>query len=101
MRPRVELHQLLEALADDAKIYFQPPKNTKMVFPCILYKRVSEETQWADNRRFAHKLRYEVTVIDPKPDGLLWEKVGELPLCRFERHFTADGLNHDVFNLFF
>jgi hypothetical protein len=46
-------------------------------------------------------LRYEVTVIDPKPDGPLWESVLALKYCKLERHFTAEGLNHDVFNLFF
>jgi len=99
MRPRAELHQLLEALASN--IYFQPPSNIRMTFPCIIYKRTADETQWADNQRFSHKIRYEITVIDPKPDGPLWETVMDLPLCKFERHFTADNLNHDVFNLFF
>ena len=99
MGPRLELHKIFKTLV--ANVYNQPPTNVAMKYPCILYKRASEEVQWADNRRFADKIRYEVMVIDPDPDGTLWPKVRELPLCKFERHFTADNLNHDVFNLFF
>ncbi len=96
---RLELHAIFKELTEH--VYNQPPTNVAIQYPCILYKRTAEEVQWADNRRFADKIRYEVTVIDPNPDGTLWQKVRELPLCKLERHFTADTLNHDVFNLFF
>jgi hypothetical protein len=40
-------------------------------------------------------------VIDPDPDSPIVDAVAELPLCTYDRFFTADNLNHDVFNLFF
>jgi hypothetical protein len=45
--------------------------------------------------------RYQVTVVDRNPDSDLPDQVQNLPLCQFSRFFTADNLNHFVFNLFF
>jgi len=42
-----------------------------------------------------------VTVIDRNPDSDLPGKVAELPMCTFNRFFTADNLNHDVYTIFF
>lgn len=99
MAPRLDLQTLLESITEH--VYFQPPSNITMQYPCIVYKRNDDEAKFADNRRYLHTKRYEVTVIDRDPDSLLWEEIQDLPLCDFDRHFTADDLNHDVYNLFF
>jgi len=99
MAPRLQLQSLLETIAEH--VYFQPPSNVQLIFPCIIYKRDGDMTKHADNRRYSHLMQYEVTVIDRNPDGPLWAGISDLPLCKFERHFTADNLNHDVFILYF
>ena len=99
MAPRVELQALLETLAPN--VYFQPPANIIMEYPCIVYKRDSAETEFADNSLYCHTKRYQVTVIDRDPDSPIPDEVAALPMTRFERFFTADNLNHDVFNIFF
>jgi len=45
--------------------------------------------------------RYQVTVIDADPDSIIPEKIEALPMCTFDRQFTADNLYHDVFSLYF
>jgi len=97
MGQRLELHAILETITPN--VYFQPP--TRMSYPCILYKRDGDDAKYADDVLYLHKWRYEVTVIDRSPDSPLVEAVRMLPLCAFSRHFTAENLNHDVFNLFF
>jgi hypothetical protein len=97
MGTRLELQAVLELITPN--VYFQPP--TKMSYPCILYKRDADDTKWADDITYLHKWRYEVTVIDKAPDSLLVDAVRQLPLCKFTRHFVAENLNHDVYNLFF
>jgi hypothetical protein len=82
-------------------VYFQPPENIKLNYPCIIYRRDSAVTKFADNRPYRYKKRYQVMVIDQDPDSPIPDKVADLPSCTFERHYTADHLNHDVFNLFF
>lgn len=99
MAPRLELQALLEQLVED--VYFQPPTNFQIHYPCIVYERNGSETDHADNVSYLRVKRYQVTVIDRNPDSELPDRVEELPLCSFDRFFTADSLNHHVFNLFF
>lgn len=99
MGRRLDLQLLLEEFA--AHVYFQPPENVKMQYPCIVYHRDFAETEFADNAPYSHILRYMVTVIDRDPDSEIPGKVAGVPMCTFNRFFTADGLNHDVYTLFF
>ena len=98
---RLQLQDLLEALLGSRNVYFQPPVNVQMQFPCIVYRRDAATSLFAGNKPYRYTKRYQVTVIDPNPDSLIPDKIAELSLCTFERHFTAENLNHDVFNLFF
>jgi len=82
-------------------VYFQPPANVQMVYPCIVYKRDSADTKFADNRPYSYIQRYMVTVIDRNPDSDIPGMVAKQPLCLFNRNYVADGLHHDVFNLYF
>jgi hypothetical protein len=72
-----------------------------MQYPCILYKRDTADTAYADNKPYRYTQRYQVMVIDGDPDSSIRPKVAALPLSSFDRHYTADNLNHDVYNLFF
>lgn len=102
MGQRLDLQTLLENLAGEAyKVYFQPPAGTSMQYPCIVYKRDDAETIYADNNPYHHTKRYMVTVIDRKPESAVLDSIASLPMCRFDRFYTADGLNHDVYNLYF
>lgn len=101
MAPRLQLQSLLEGLLGTDKVYFQPPANVLLTYPCIIYKRDYTQTIFATNNPYRHTIRYQVTVIDTNPDSAIPEKVGALPMCLFDRFYTADNLNHDVFNLFF
>ena len=95
---RAQLQTLLETLCPN--VYFQPPANIIMQYPCIVYKRSSDWVERADNSLFQRMIRYEVVVIDRDPDSPIPGSVAELQYCRFERHFAIDDLNHDTFNLY-
>lgn len=99
MAPRLDLQTLLETLTDN--VYFQPPENVRMVFPCIVYARDTSAVDRADNTAYQFTWGYRVTVIDRDPDSEITDKVKDLPLCAFNTHFVADNLNHDVFTLYF
>jgi hypothetical protein len=101
MAPRSDLQTLLAEILGTEHVYFQPPTNIKLVYPCIVYKRDLSQTNFADNSPYFNMLRYQITVIDGDPDSSIPTKVAALPLCLFIRFYTADNLNHDVFNLFF
>ena len=101
MAPRLDLQNLLVDLLESTNVYFQPPPSLQMKYPAIVYKRSDVNTIFADNLPYKHVKRYQVTVIDRDPDSDIPDKVGALPKCSFDRSYTADNLNHDVFNLFF
>lgn len=98
---RTSLQSLLEALLESEHVYFQPPANLQMEYPCIVYARDDIDVLFADNSPYRLIKRYMVTVIDRDPDSVIHEKVAALPMCVFNRYFTADNLNHDVFTLHF
>lgn len=99
MGRRLELQTLLETLAPN--VYFQPPDNLQMQYPCIVYQRYIATTEFADNIVYKHNQRYQVTVIDRDPDSLIPDLVANLPACISNRVFVANNLNHDVYNLYY
>lgn len=101
MAPRSQLHTLLKVVLGSDNVYFQPPSTLTMSYPCIIYKRDDVDTDFADNRPYKHKKRYQITVVDRDPDSTIPDLVGQLPYCVFDRFYTADNLNHDVYQLFF
>jgi hypothetical protein len=101
MAQRLELQDILTRLLGSSNVYFQPPPNIQIEYPCIIYSRYDIIIDHANNLPYKTKKRYQVTVIDTDPDSDIHEKVAALPLCAYDRFYTADNLNHDVFNLFF
>lgn len=99
MGQRLQLHQLLETFTDN--VYFQPPNNMQLNYPCIIYKRDFADTKFADDKPYNHTKRYVVTIIDRNPDSEIPAKVAEMPMSLFNRFYTADNLNHDVYNVYF
>jgi len=101
MAQRLELQAILTEILETDQVYFQPPPTVQMEYPCIVYRRDYELTRFADDRPYSRKKRYQVTVIDRQPDSDIPDKIAELPLCVYDRFYTAENLNHDVFKLFF
>lgn len=101
MGQRLELHSILKSLLGSNNVYFQPPPTIKMNYPCIIYRRDSDKTVFSDNKLYNRKIRYQITYIDRDPDSLVPSKLAELPFSTFDRFYTADNLNHDVYKVFF
>lgn len=101
MARRLDLQALLVSLLGSNNVYFQPPPSVSMKYPCIIYSRDDMDIGFANNNPYKNKRRYQVTVVDQDPDSGIPEKVAKLPLCSYDRFYTADNLNHDVFNLYF
>lgn len=99
MGSRLELQDLLKTLTDN--VYFQPPESLKLSYPCIVYSRSDMDTKFADDIPYAHSKQYQLIVIDKDPDSSILGKVALLPMCTFDRHYTANNLNHDIFDLYY
>jgi len=101
MDRRPLLQASLEALLGSAYVYFQPPSNVQMQYPCIVYQRDLARTGFADDIPYRYTQRYQVTVIALDPDNDIRGKVAALPLCAYSRGFAANDLNHDVYELYY
>ena len=101
MANRLDLQAMLEELLGSEEVYFQPPTSVKMQYPAIVYRRYNINNEHADDGVYMQSLEYEVIVIDTDPDSEIVVKVSQLPRCKHERHYTADGLNHDAFKLIY
>lgn len=97
MNRRLELHEILKGFCPN--VYFQPPENLKMIYPCIVYRRANGNTLFADNNPYRIYVRYTIIVIDKDPDSEIIPKIAALPMCTLDRHYTYENLNHDVFNI--
>lgn len=101
MASRLELQTMLEDILGSRNVYFQPPASIKMQYPAIVYSRSNIDNTNADDAMYTQNRSYEVTVIDANPDSSIVDRLSRIPKCRFDRHFSSDNLNHDVFTLYF
>lgn len=99
MAPRLELHEILKTITSN--VYFQPPANVALEYPCIVYHRDYAKTEFSDNKPYRVTKRYMITVIDRNPDSDIPNKVASLPMSLFNRFFVSDDLNHDVYTVYF
>ena len=101
MASRLELHEKFCEILGSRNVYFQPPASVRLNYPAIIYFRKDIDNRYADDLVYKQDAAYDVTVIDRNPDSEIVVKVSQLPTCRFDRHYNADNLNHDVFTLYY
>lgn len=101
MGTRLELHEVLCNIIGSRNVYYQPPESIKMNYPAIVYSRNDISNKHGDDIPYMQSVSYQVIVIDKDPDSTIVSDIAKLPYCRFNRHFTSDNLNHDVFTLYY
>lgn len=99
MGSRLELQNLLESILGSRNVYYQPPESIKIKYPAIIYSRNDIDNNFADDIVYMQNHTYQIIVIDANPDSEIVNKMSKLPMCRYNRHYTSDNLNHDVFIL--
>lgn len=101
MATRLELHSKLVELLGSENVYYQPPESVKMQYPAIRYSRKDIESEYANDTKYLNHNKYELIVIDRKPDNEVIDKLLQLPYCSYDRPYVADNLNHDVLTLYY
>lgn len=99
MGQRVNLSRKLREILGSNNVYFEPPADLKMKFPCIVYERAKIEPDYADNVPYKLDMVYYVTCIYDDPDSDLPIKIAWLPQCVHQRKYDADNMHHDQFRL--
>lgn len=100
MKTRLELQAKLEELLGAKHVYYQPPASVKMEYPAIRYSKNDIVSRHADDTIYHKMTRYEIIVIDKRPDNAVIDKLLELPYCSYDRHYISDNLNHDVLTIY-
>ena len=90
-------------------VYFEPPQNIIMQFPCAVIRMGTISSRSANNRVYKLNNSYELIYIRRQFDDPMVNKilVGDseheppFSMIRHIRHYTADGLHHDLYKLYF
>lgn len=101
MDSQMTLQVKLEKLLRTGNVYYQPPDGLMMKYPAIRYSKSNIQGDFANNARYSKRTRYELILIDRDPDNPAIDELLKLPYCTHDRWYAADGLNHDVFTLYY
>lgn len=106
-RPRKELDKKLSEILESLDIpadhlYYQPPSDVYMSYPCIRYDLTRPNVRYANNGIYFIANLYDLTVIDEDPDSVIPEALlNNLHYCSFDRHYESDDLHHFTLSLFY
>lgn len=95
-----ELQKIFEELLGSKHVYFQPPENLRMEYPCILYSLTELDRQFADNMPYRNTIAYTVILITRDPLYNIAIELGKLRYSRFDRFYIFDNLNHYVYKVY-
>lgn len=103
MKNRLDLQKIFEDILGSKNVYFQPPEGLKMKYPAIRYNLDDIDKLSGDNIAYAKTNRYNVIIISDDPDKNieLINKILDLPLSSYDRHYVSNNLNHDSISLYF
>lgn len=100
---RLDLKEKLENVLDKfkVKLYFQPPANIKMTYPCLVYKVSKAEVIYAGNNPYVEHIEYQLMLITKKPDEMITSNLlRNIPFIRFDRAYISNNLYHYVFTCY-
>lgn len=100
IKSQIKIHEILTSILGSKNAYFQPPSSVRMKYPAIRYSLKKIDKRYANNLPYCKRDCYEVIYIDTNPDSDVLDKISNLPMCEYDRHYVSDNLNHYVFTLF-
>ena len=95
-----EFNRLLQDILGSKNVYYQPPAELKMKYPCIRYERSNLDKRSADNHGYILSRAYNVIYISKTQDDDVIMRLARLPLSRHDRSYKASGLYHEVFTIY-
>lgn len=99
---RLNLHEELEAVFPSGyrhNLYYQPPANISLQYPCIEYSFDGVKKVYADNRTYLKSYIFTGTVISKNVDDPIFDSLIELEGFRIIRRAVVDGLYHLYFSI--
>lgn len=97
---RLKFHHILQDMLGSKNVYYQPPAELKMKYPCIRYEDFNLDIKSADNHGYIVTRAFSVTHITKSADSDMAIRLARLPMCRHDRSYRASGLYHEVFTIY-
>lgn len=101
MGTQEQLQSKLEELLGSENVYYQSPPSIGMKYPAILYSKSKIDSKYADNKKYSANTKYELIVIDKRPDNPVIKELLSLSYCSYDRSYKADNLYHDSLTLYY
>lgn len=101
IKTRLAFHSILEGILGNRNVYFQPPANIQLKYPCIVYSLTEIQEKTASNKKYKRDYSYKVTLIHKDPDNPIVDKLSNLPYSDLKSTFCTQGLNHYVFTIYY
>lgn len=100
MGSRLDLHnKLLQFIPN---VYFQPPSDVQMVYPCVAYSKIEKINVFADDVRYLSKQGYQLMLIERVPDSGIADNIeGGFEYCTISQYYTVNNLNHTILTLYY
>lgn len=101
MGNRLDLQNLFEELLGSDQVYYDPPEAKKIEYPAIVYSKTDIWNNRANDTLYNKRTRYDLVVIDRRPDNPVIDKLLKVPYCSYDRHYTSDNLHHDSLTIYY
>ena len=100
MSNRIELHS--ELIQFSANVYFQPPSDIRLKYPCIVYNKVTLAVEHANNKIYKNMQEYLITVMSTDPDYDVAEQITlHFPYASLGNVSVIEGLNQTTVTLYY
>lgn len=101
MSSRIKMGEKLKTVPGVKRVYFRPPPNVKLEYPCIIYNREEMDTESADDRHYLIYDKWAVTAIGFKSDDDIPRWIlSNFPKSRHTQSYNSDNLLHDRFRIY-
>lgn len=97
---RLQLHNKLVEILGSTNVYYNPPENIVLKYPCIIYNLTRISTLYAADKSYSQKRGYTITHIDGASESIVPDKILALPYVKFERTYKTQNLNHTIFTIY-
>lgn len=78
-------------------VYFNPPSNLKIQYPCVAYSINDILNKNADDEVYKQNIKYDCTLITKNVNDPLLKDLSKINTFRYSRHYVVDGLHHYAF----
>lgn len=101
MGTREALDALLCEILGTDNVYFQPPENVKIQYPCIIYSINGNFERHANNKTYHRTREYDLLYITRDPDDEMIDTIADLPLCGMGKPYVLENLHHYPYTIYF